>query len=159
MWLCDRSFVQFFGLAYIPIYLYALYVHYYFIVDTCYVLSFSIIMLNTSLHNPSVKDKPTVEQFVSMNRGINDGGDLPHDLLVVSSYLSHLLLIVSYDLLHDPLVVSSYLLHDLLVVSSRLPPWWPARCNLWPFYVLLLVSSTFHTTCLLYVSSYLCCKL
>ena len=25
--------------------------------DTCYVLSFSIIMLNTSLHNPSVKDK------------------------------------------------------------------------------------------------------
>jgi hypothetical protein len=26
-------------------------------------------MLNTSLHNPSVKDKPTVEQFISMNRG------------------------------------------------------------------------------------------
>jgi cytohesin len=37
--------------------------------DTCYVLSFAIIMLNTSLHNPSVKDKPTVEQFISMNRG------------------------------------------------------------------------------------------
>ena len=28
-----------------------------FFLDTCYVLSFSIIMLNTSLHNPSVKDK------------------------------------------------------------------------------------------------------
>ena len=52
--------------------------------DTCYVLSFAIIMLNTSLHNPSVKDKPTVEQFISMNRGINDGGDLPKELLVVS---------------------------------------------------------------------------
>ena len=50
--------------------------------DTCYVLSFAIIMLNTSLHNPSVKDKPSVDQFVSMNRGINDGGDLPRELLV-----------------------------------------------------------------------------
>ncbi|XP_060560232.1 cytohesin-1-like isoform X3 [Ruditapes philippinarum] len=49
--------------------------------DTCYVLSFAIIMLNTSLHNPSVKDKPTVERFITMNRGINDGGDLPPDLL------------------------------------------------------------------------------
>lgn len=49
--------------------------------DTCYVLSFAIIMLNTSLHNPSVKDKPTVERFISMNRGINDGGDLPPELL------------------------------------------------------------------------------
>lgn len=52
--------------------------------DTCYILSFAIIMLNTSLHNPNVKDKPTVERFISMNRGINDGGDLPEDLLRVS---------------------------------------------------------------------------
>ncbi|XP_067673360.1 cytohesin-1-like isoform X1 [Haliotis asinina] len=50
--------------------------------DTCYVLSFAIIMLNTSLHNPSVKDKPTAERFIQMNRGINDGGDLPEDLLI-----------------------------------------------------------------------------
>ncbi|XP_051904287.1 cytohesin-1a isoform X4 [Hippocampus zosterae] len=49
--------------------------------DTCYILSFAIIMLNTSLHNPNVKDKPTVERFISMNRGINEGGDLPEDLL------------------------------------------------------------------------------
>jgi cytohesin len=49
--------------------------------DTCYVLSFAIIMLNTSLHNPSVKDKPNVERFIAMNRGINEGGDLPRDLL------------------------------------------------------------------------------
>ncbi|XP_063702865.1 uncharacterized protein LOC134832685 isoform X1 [Culicoides brevitarsis] len=50
--------------------------------DTCYVLSFAIIMLNTSLHNPSVKDKPTVEHFITMNRGINNGGDLPRELLI-----------------------------------------------------------------------------
>ncbi|XP_016395120.1 cytohesin-3-like [Sinocyclocheilus rhinocerous] len=49
--------------------------------DTCYVLSFAIIMLNTSLHNPNVRDKPAVERFISMNRGINDGGDLPEELL------------------------------------------------------------------------------
>ena len=54
--------------------------------DTCYVLSFAVIMLNTSLHNPSVKDKPTIEQFISMNRGINDGGDLP-----VGEFIEHIL--------------------------------------------------------------------
>ena len=53
--------------------------------DTCYVLSFAVIMLNTSLHNPSVKDKPTIEQFISMNRGINDGGDLP-----VGEFIEHI---------------------------------------------------------------------
>lgn len=50
--------------------------------DTCYVLAFSVIMLNTSLHNPSVKDRPDVERFIVMNRGINDGQDLPRDVLV-----------------------------------------------------------------------------
>ncbi|XP_076329705.1 cytohesin-1-like isoform X1 [Tachypleus tridentatus] len=51
-------------------------------IDTCYVLSFAIIMLNTSLHNPSVKEKPSVEQFINMNRGINNGQDLPRELIV-----------------------------------------------------------------------------
>jgi len=55
--------------------------------DTCYVLSFAVIMLNTSLHNPSVKDKPTVDRFVAMNRGINEGGDLPRELLEVCGIL------------------------------------------------------------------------
>ena len=59
------------------------------VVDTCYVLSFAIIMLNTSLHNPSVKDKPNVDRFISMNRGIHDGGDLPEDLLTVSAAACH----------------------------------------------------------------------
>lgn len=54
-----------------------------FSADTCYVLSFAVIMLNTSLHNPNVKDKPSAERFIAMNRGINDGGDLPEDLLKV----------------------------------------------------------------------------
>ncbi|XP_039979760.1 cytohesin-2 isoform X2 [Xiphias gladius] len=49
--------------------------------DTCYILSFAIIMLNTSLHNPNVKDKPSLHRFFSMNRGINNGEDLPTELL------------------------------------------------------------------------------
>ncbi|OBS69422.1 hypothetical protein A6R68_02040 [Neotoma lepida] len=49
--------------------------------DTCYVLSFSIIMLNTGLHNPNVRDRPPFERFVSMNRGINNGSDLPEEQL------------------------------------------------------------------------------
>ncbi|UYV77460.1 CYTH1 [Cordylochernes scorpioides] len=50
--------------------------------DTCYVLSFAIIMLNTSLHNPGVKERLSIDKFIAMNRGINEGGDLPQELLV-----------------------------------------------------------------------------
>jgi len=49
--------------------------------DTCYILSFAVIMLNTSLHNPNVKTKITCEQFVAQNRGINSGKDIPRDIL------------------------------------------------------------------------------
>ena len=34
-------------------------------------------MLNTDLHNPSIKKKMTPEEFVKNQRGINDGKDLP----------------------------------------------------------------------------------
>lgn len=65
--------------------------------DTCYVLSFAIIMLNTSLHNPSVKDKPSVEQFINMNRDINNGGDLPRELLIVRiHFIVSLIALYSY---------------------------------------------------------------
>ena len=49
--------------------------------DTCFILSFSIIMLNTALHNPNAKIKISAEQFVKQNRGINSGRDLPNDML------------------------------------------------------------------------------
>ncbi|XP_065898376.1 cytohesin-1-like [Dysidea avara] len=55
--------------------------HIFSCTDTCYVLSFSIIMLNTGLHNPNVKDKPSVEKFIMMNKGLDNGQDLPHELL------------------------------------------------------------------------------
>uniref|UniRef100_A0A183C0R6 SEC7 domain-containing protein n=1 Tax=Globodera pallida TaxID=36090 RepID=A0A183C0R6_GLOPA len=49
--------------------------------DTAYVLSYSVIMLTTDLHNPQVKRKMTKEEYIRMNRGINDQSDLPDDFL------------------------------------------------------------------------------
>lgn len=49
--------------------------------DTAYVLAFSIVMLNTDLHNRAVKRKMTLDDFVRNNRGIDQGKDLPRELL------------------------------------------------------------------------------
>jgi brefeldin A-resistance guanine nucleotide exchange factor 1 len=51
--------------------------------DSVFVLAFSTIMLNTDLHNPTIKDdrRMTLEQFKLNNRGINEGEDLPVDFL------------------------------------------------------------------------------
>ncbi|XP_069507381.1 brefeldin A-inhibited guanine nucleotide-exchange protein 2 [Ambystoma mexicanum] len=49
--------------------------------DTAYVLAFSIIMLTTDLHSAQVKNKMTKDQYIKMNRGINDSNDLPEDYL------------------------------------------------------------------------------
>ncbi|CAE8639249.1 unnamed protein product, partial [Polarella glacialis] len=49
--------------------------------DCAFVLSFSLIMLQTDLHNPGIKNKMTKDEFVRNNRGINDGQDIPRDYL------------------------------------------------------------------------------
>jgi len=49
--------------------------------DAVFVLAFSTIMLNTDLHNPQNKTRMTCEQFVRNNRGLNDGEDLPKEML------------------------------------------------------------------------------
>ncbi|OQS01259.1 brefeldin A-inhibited guanine nucleotide-exchange protein [Achlya hypogyna] len=51
--------------------------------DTAFILSFSIIMLQTDLHNPSVVEEKKMKkhQFLANNRGINNGDDLPADFL------------------------------------------------------------------------------
>lgn len=45
--------------------------------DAAYVLSFSVVMLNTDQHNDSIRKKMALEDFVKNCRGINDGEDLP----------------------------------------------------------------------------------
>ncbi|KAI6202677.1 hypothetical protein M3Y99_01865100 [Aphelenchoides fujianensis] len=49
--------------------------------DTVYVLSYSIIMLATDLHNPHVKNKMTRAQYFRSVSGINDKRDLPDEYL------------------------------------------------------------------------------
>lgn len=52
-----------------------------FDVNTLYVFSFSVMMLNTDLHNNQVKKRMTLEDFVKNNRGLHDGKDLPFSFL------------------------------------------------------------------------------
>ncbi|KAK2196297.1 bifunctional Sec7 domain/Guanine nucleotide exchange factor [Babesia duncani] len=49
--------------------------------DTIFVLSYSIIMLNTDLHNTQIKKKMKLEDFVRNNKTINNGKDLPYEFL------------------------------------------------------------------------------
>ena len=73
--------------------------------DTTYILAYSVIMLHTSLHNPSVKDKPTIERFIIMNRGIDNGKNLPDDLLTVRT---HPLVIDTFLLMLHPSLLTLY---------------------------------------------------
>jgi len=50
--------------------------------DAAYVLSYSLLMLHTDAHNAQVKKKMTVEDFLRNNRKINEGEDLPREMLV-----------------------------------------------------------------------------
>ncbi|CDR38317.1 CYFA0S02e00232g1_1 [Cyberlindnera fabianii] len=49
--------------------------------DTAYVLSYSVIMLNTDQHSKNVKNKMTLDDFLKNNRGIDDGKDIPAEYL------------------------------------------------------------------------------
>ncbi|KAI9017378.1 hypothetical protein BC832DRAFT_588642 [Gaertneriomyces semiglobifer] len=49
--------------------------------DTAYVLAYSVIMLNTDQHNAQVKKRMTKADFLKNNRGIDNGQDLPVELL------------------------------------------------------------------------------
>ncbi|ORY59762.1 uncharacterized protein BCR38DRAFT_488781 [Pseudomassariella vexata] len=50
--------------------------------DTAYVLSYSVILLNTDLHSSNIVRRMTKEDFIKNNRGINDNANLPDDYLV-----------------------------------------------------------------------------
>lgn len=49
--------------------------------DTAYVLAYSLIMLNTDAHNPNVKRKMSLLDFLRNNRGIDDKKDLSEDFM------------------------------------------------------------------------------
>jgi brefeldin A-resistance guanine nucleotide exchange factor 1 len=49
--------------------------------DAAYVLAFSVIMLNTDLHNSQNKKKMSPEDFARINDNTNDGDPMPQELL------------------------------------------------------------------------------
>ncbi|KAF2932575.1 ARF guanine-nucleotide exchange factor GNL2 [Oryza sativa Japonica Group] len=49
--------------------------------DAAFILCYSLIMLNTDLHNPQVKKKMSEDDFIRNNRAINAGKDLPREYL------------------------------------------------------------------------------
>ncbi|WFD35198.1 guanine nucleotide exchange protein for ADP-robosylation factor [Malassezia cuniculi] len=49
--------------------------------DTAYVLAYSVIMLNTDAHNPQVKHRMSLQDFIKNNSGIDDNKDLPEEFL------------------------------------------------------------------------------
>lgn len=49
--------------------------------DTAYILSYSVVMLNTDVHGGKVAKPMTKEQFIKNNSGINDGQSLPDEYI------------------------------------------------------------------------------
>ena len=49
--------------------------------ESVYLLRYSLMILQTDLHNPQVKEKMKLGDFFKMTKGINDGGDFSSDYL------------------------------------------------------------------------------
>ncbi|KAB0390237.1 hypothetical protein E2I00_006156, partial [Balaenoptera physalus] len=96
--------------------------------DTIFILAFAIILLNTDMYSPSVKAerKMKLDDFIKNLRGVDNGEDIPRDLLVLS--LPHRRLVCCCQLyevpdpnrpqrlgLHQREV---FLFNDLLVVTK-----------------------------------------
>ncbi|XP_057561570.1 IQ motif and SEC7 domain-containing protein 1 isoform X3 [Hippopotamus amphibius kiboko] len=52
--------------------------------DTIFILAFAVILLNTDMYSPNVKPerKMKLEDFVKNLRGVDDGEDIPRDMLI-----------------------------------------------------------------------------
>ncbi|KAK9241341.1 hypothetical protein V1525DRAFT_351858 [Lipomyces kononenkoae] len=74
--------------------------------DTAYVLAYSVIMLNTDLHSPQVKNRMTKQDFFKNNKGINDNADLPE------AYLSD----IFDEILNDEIILKSE--HDAALIAG-----------------------------------------
>ncbi|KIL69583.1 hypothetical protein M378DRAFT_190012 [Amanita muscaria Koide BX008] len=49
--------------------------------DAVYVLAYSVIMLNTDLHNPQIRKRMTIEDYKRNLRGVNNGSDFSPEFL------------------------------------------------------------------------------
>ncbi|KAF9452840.1 Sec7-like domain is implicated in guanine nucleotide exchange function [Macrolepiota fuliginosa MF-IS2] len=49
--------------------------------DAVYVLAYSVILLNTDLHNPQIRKRMSIEDYQKNLRGVNDGSDFSPEFL------------------------------------------------------------------------------
>ncbi|PCH38679.1 Sec7-domain-containing protein [Wolfiporia cocos MD-104 SS10] len=49
--------------------------------DAVYVLAYSIILLNTDLHNPQIRKRMTIDDYMRNLKGVNDGGNFSPEYL------------------------------------------------------------------------------
>lgn len=56
--------------------------------DGIWVMCYSIVMLNTDLHNPAIKKKMTLEEYIKLTSDAPDTKHLPRYTLFVNSVTS-----------------------------------------------------------------------
>ncbi|GAB2246292.1 hypothetical protein Droror1_Dr00001785 [Drosera rotundifolia] len=96
----------------------------FFSKDAIFLLSLSMIMLNTDLRSAQVKKKMTEEEFVRTNRHINGGNDIPRDYL---SELYHSIrkneIVTTPELGTGFPDITPSLWIDLMLKSGKAPPY------------------------------------
>jgi hypothetical protein len=96
--------------------------------DTAYIMAFSIIMLNTDLHNPSVKNKIKKEAFVRNNRGVLATAATNSTAGSLASAVSTALLETLYDsILQNPIKMDGYSGEDDDPLNNN--PFYYTFCN------------------------------
>jgi Sec7 domain len=81
--------------------------------SAAYILAFSLIMLNTDLHTPSVKTKMPVESYIRNLLGVNDNENFPEE------YLKDLYVSIKSDPIEAKEVIRSIENHDIADMASK----------------------------------------
>lgn len=81
--------------------------------NSAYVLAFSIMLLNTDLHNPSLKSKMSVESYIRNLQGVNGGDNFPED------YLRSLYESIKADPIEEKEVIRTIEHHEMGDMTSK----------------------------------------
>lgn len=81
--------------------------------SSAYILSFSLILLNTDLHSPSLKTKMPVESYIRGLRGVNGGEDFSE------SYLRSLYESIKSDPIEEKEIIRTIDHHDMSDMTNK----------------------------------------
>uniref|UniRef100_R7WDK0 Uncharacterized protein n=1 Tax=Aegilops tauschii TaxID=37682 RepID=R7WDK0_AEGTA len=97
--------------------------------DAAFILCYSVIMLNTDLHNPQVKKKMSEDDFIRNNRAINSGKDLPREYLseLFHSIAVNAITMFSQGATNVEMTTSRWA--DIVKRSRSIEPFTPCDCK------------------------------